>query len=86
MIYLAGEFQEFFQEVLFGSGSWIGLILIISLLLIIATINRYSSIIVLPISILLSIQYMQNNLGWHAILIALVGIIIMMADIVRAKK
>jgi hypothetical protein len=42
---MAGEFIEFFTELMFGSGSWIGLIIIVAILLVITGINKYGGII-----------------------------------------
>ncbi len=86
---MAGEFVEFFTELLFGSGHWIGLIIFIVLMIVIGALNRYASIIGVALGILLSFEYMQYGLGWNAIIIFLSSFIIMIGDIAlvgRHKK
>jgi glycerol-3-phosphate acyltransferase PlsY len=86
---MAGEFIEFFTELLFGSGHWIGLILFIVLMIVIGALNRYASIIGVVLGILLSFEYMKNSLGWDAIVIFISSFIIMIGDIAligRHKK
>ena len=68
-------YEEIFTELLFGSGSWIGLILIVVLLLVIGFINKYGGMVSLPIAVLLFIEYTVQGLGWHGIIVFLVGMI-----------
>lgn len=68
-------YQEIFTELLFGSGSWIGLTLIVVLLLLIGFINKYGGMVSLPIAVLLFIEYTVQGLGWHGIIVFLVGMI-----------
>jgi hypothetical protein len=83
---MAGEFIEFFTELMFGSGSWIGLVLIIVLLLVITGINRYGGIIAMPIAILVGVEYGQHNLGWHAVILIVEGIFTFYLGIKGAEK
>jgi len=57
---MSGEFKEFFEELLFGSGSWLGLIVIIAIIVLVTAKEKFSAVIFLPITILLSIHYFQN--------------------------
>ena len=63
--------MEFFNELLFGSGSWLGLIILCILFFILASLHKFAGIIPMSIGIFLSIEYATRNLGWHAILIML---------------
>jgi len=57
---MAGEFIEFFEELLFGSGVIFGF-LIINLMLIALIIRvKYATILTLPISALMIILYLTN--------------------------
>jgi len=70
----AGDFIEFFTELLFGSGAWLGLIIILSLILLVVTAVKYSSVVFTPILIFLGILYLENlaadNNFLYAVLIA----------------
>jgi hypothetical protein len=83
---MAGEFIEFFTELMFGSGSWIGLIIIVAILLVITGINKYGGIIAMPIAILVGIEYGKYNLGWHAVILIIEGIFTLYLGIEGARK
>lgn len=82
---MAGEFIEFFNELMFGSGNWIGLIIIAVILLIMAGLHRWGGIIAMPIGILVGLEYASHNLGWHAILLIFEGILVMFLSIQKVK-
>jgi hypothetical protein len=82
---MAGEFVEFFTELMFGSGSWIGLILIVVLLLLIGFINKYGGMLSMPISVLIFFEYINQGLGWHGIIVFLVGIVMLLSSTYQMK-
>ncbi len=65
---MAGEFADFFTELLYGSGSILALILILILTLAITVKWRYSGVLMFPILIILGINYLNVNLEWNAVL------------------
>lgn len=83
---VAGEFVEFFTELMFGSGAWIGMIVICALILVIAAINKHGGIIAMPIGVLLGITYFQHELIWQGIITFFCGIIVMLASIHEVGK
>jgi hypothetical protein len=74
---MAGEFEDFFTQLFFGSGSWLGLILIIMLLLLLRLANKYSVILSFPICLLIGFEYLTNDLGWHALIIWLSAVVML---------
>jgi len=48
---VAGEFQEFFTELLYGTGSWLGLTLIVILFFAMLVKWKYAGVLFLPITI-----------------------------------
>jgi len=84
---MAGEFIEFFTELMFGSGAWFGLILACAILLIIASINKFGGIVAMPIAILISFEYMgYPDLGWHSIIMFFCGIVVLIGSIYSLSK
>lgn len=69
---MAGEFAEFFQELLFGvesGGAWIGLGLIISMAFLVTWKVKYAGIFWAIILVFLSVEYAErisvsNNFMW----------------------
>lgn len=71
---MAGEFTELFTELLFGTGSWIGLIIILVLMVIALASWKWSGILCLPISLMLGIEYFLHALGWQGIVMWLFAV------------
>jgi len=70
---MPGEFIEFFNELMYGSGAWIGLILILGLSLLIVAKVKYSSAPFAIIFLFLGIFYLDNvaadsNFIWSALI------------------
>ena len=65
---MSGEFTEFFTELFYGSGSWLGLIILIILCLGMLLKWKYSGALFLPIMLFLGIDYLSHNLGWNALI------------------
>jgi hypothetical protein len=75
----SGDFTEFFQQLLFGTGAWLGAILIVSIIVIVTVKNRLSGAIFMPICIFLGIQYFNtvsssSDLMWIGILMFIMAI------------
>lgn len=64
--------SEIFQELLFGSGAWIGLILILSIAFLVGARNKYVNLLFIPILAFFGLLYLDNvsasvNFMWSAI-------------------
>ena len=57
------EASEIFSELLFGSGAWIGFILLLVIICLAAYKNRILCICMIPTSICLSVMYFANVTG-----------------------
>lgn len=65
---MTGEAVEFFNELLFGSGSWLGLILIIVICLLVVSRVKYASLPMTVILLFIGLDYLQNTPNtWHVI-------------------
>ena len=77
------ELELTFYELFYGSGKWLGILLLLSIVITLIIKSRYASILVLPVTIFMGIDYLsipnpsQSNL-WCAIIMffASIGIII----------
>jgi len=72
-IILAGEFIEFFTELMFGSGAWFGLIIILAICFLGAWKAKYSAPLWILILLFMGFQYLEqigdeisvtNNFAW----------------------
>jgi hypothetical protein len=76
---MAGEFIEFFNELLFGSGAWIGAIIIVSIIALTTLRTKLSGAIFMPICVFLGMEYFSkvpsnSNLMWIGILMYIMAI------------
>lgn len=76
---------------MFGSGAWLGLILALALMLVVAVIVKYSSIVWLLVLIFLTFEYMgemggeisiTSNFMW-SVIICFVGVAVMAFNLLR---
>jgi len=61
------EIEEVFNVLFFGAGSWLGLLLFLTIFLGLMLKWKYASCILIPIAIFIGLEYLNNDLGWHAI-------------------
>lgn len=76
---MAGEFTEFFNELLFGTGAWLGLILIVAIIALVTAKEKLTGGIFLPIAIFIGIEYFMNvpsnsNFMWAGIIMFVMAI------------
>jgi len=78
---MAQNFQDFFFELLYGSGSWFGVVLLLAFIIGLLTRWKYSGVLLLPVTIFLAIDYLKNDLAWQSIImfVSSVFIIVYMA-------
>jgi hypothetical protein len=73
------EISDLFTELLYGSGAWIGAILISAIILLVTSRVKYSGAVFMPITIFMGMQYLNtvstnNNLMWMGILMFIMSI------------
>jgi len=88
---MTGEFAEFFTELLFGSGAWIGAIIIVSVIVLTTFRMRLSGAIFMPICIFLGIEYFNkvpgnSDLIWIGVLMFIMAIYCLGMLIMEARK
>lgn len=64
--------SDIFYELLFGSGAWIGLILILSIAFLVGARNKYVNLLFIPILAFFGLLYLDNvaasaNFMWSAV-------------------
>lgn len=88
---MAGEALEFFNELMFGSGAWLGLILIVTIMLLVSAKTKMGGIFMCIISIFLGLEYFSNvatssNFMWSAIIMFITGTILGLQSGYRVVK
>jgi len=70
-------FNDLFTALFYGSGSWFGLLLVELVIFILVMIYPKSGLLMLPITIFWGISYLDNDLGWHGLIMFLTSVFIM---------
>ena len=81
-----GLVDEAFESLFFGSGSWLGLMLLLILALTMLLKWRPSGVLFMPIMIFLGIDYLTNNLGWEALIMFFSSIFILLYMVKGFKR
>lgn len=78
--------NDLFNVLFYGSGAWLGLLLM--LLLIFGLIIKYpkAGLLMLPVTVFLGINYLNNDLGWHGLIMFLTSTFIMFDFAYSAHK
>jgi len=76
---MAGEFADFFTQLFFGSGVWLGLLILVMFFLLLRVVNKYSIIITFPICLLIGFEYLTLDLGWQCLIIWLASVVILIS-------
>ena len=69
--------DDFFTSLFYGTGSWLGLLLILSLVVGLTFAWKYMGLVMLPVTVLFGITYFSNNLGWHGLIMVFTAIFIL---------
>jgi len=86
---MSGEALEFFTELMFGSGGWLGFILIVILLASITYKVKEAGYISLVIAVFMALEYFENvdpstNFYWSGVLMLIFGVSLAVSSVYRA--
>ena len=70
-----------FEELFYGSGMWLGLLLLLSIIIALALKNKYASVLTIPITLFLGIDYITNaettSHYWGALIMFFTTVLVM---------
>jgi len=58
--------NEAFQALFYGDGSWLGILLMLTLIIGLLLKWKYSGILLFPVTLFLGLDYIAESLNWHA--------------------
>ena len=77
--------NQAFQSLFYGDGSWLGIILLLSLCLGLVLKWKYAGVLFLPINLFIGIDYLNRNMAWHAIIMFFATVFILIFMIKTSK-
>jgi len=72
-----GVIDEAFESLFFGSGSWLGLLLFLIIITGLLFKWKYAGVLLLPMTIFLGIEYLNEGLKWQCMIMFLSSIFIL---------
>lgn len=77
---------ETFETLFYGSGTWLGLLLLLAIMIGLLLKWKYTGVLILPITIFLGIEYMDRDLGWQSIIMFLTSIFVLLYLVKELKR
>ncbi len=67
-----------FDELFFGSGSWLGLLLLLTIIILLSAQSKFVGGLMIPVSVFIGISYLSYpSLMWNALIMFLCSIMIL---------
>ena len=83
---IATVWDDLFNGIIFGTGHMVGLIIFAVLIIWLTLAWKYTAVFTIPFNIILSLEYLANDLGWDALLMLLLMTFIIFQTVVRKGK
>lgn len=68
--------SQAFTELFYGSGAWLGILLLLALIIVLSSRVKYAGVLMLPVAVFLGIDYLTNDLLWNALIMFFTSIFI----------
>jgi hypothetical protein len=78
--------DDLFTNILYGAASWFGILIFLSLIIGLLFKWKESIVLLLPVSVLIGLNYMTNGLGWHALIMFLTAIFLLFYGLNEVKN
>ena len=82
---LAETLNAVWESLFFGSGSWLGLLIIISIVASLLIRFKYIAVLTTPVMILLGVDYLNHTLGWHALIMFFTSIFVFIYSLIKGR-
>lgn len=74
-----------FQELFFGAGAWLGLLLLLAIIIALSLATKYAGLLMLPVCIFIAIEYLgYPALMWNA-LIMFIGAVFILINLIKGR-
>ena len=70
--------ETIFQELLYGSMSYLVLLVFLALVWALVLMRKELAALMLPFSVIMALEYLTNNLGWHGLFMFINSIFVML--------
>ena len=77
--------DEAFNALFFGAGSWLGILLFLSIIIGLLLKWKYTGALLLPITIFLALEYLAYDMAWESIIMLCTSVFILIYMVKGAK-
>jgi len=81
-----GAADEAFTALFFGNGSWLGLLLLLAIMIGLLLKSEYTGALLLPIAVFLGLEYVAQDMGWHAIIMFFFSVFMLIYMMKKIKR
>lgn len=74
---IAEAINGVFSSLFYGTGSWLGILLLLSIITGLLLKWKYTGALLLPITVFLALDYLSKDLGWHTMIMFLTSTFIL---------
>jgi hypothetical protein len=72
------DMNAMFEAFFYGNGSWLGILLLLSICIGLLSKWKYSGVLTLPVMLFLGIDYVGKDLLWHALIMWFTDVFILL--------
>jgi hypothetical protein len=65
-----------FDELFYGSGAWLGILLLLVIILGISLKTKYAGLLMIPVTVFLGIDYLTEDMLWHSIIMFITSVFV----------
>lgn len=80
------DMNSVFDALFFGNGSWLGILLIIMFSVGLTFAFKYVGLLMLPVTFFMAIEYFNEALGWHGLIMILTSIFVIIHVAIESKR
>lgn len=57
-----------FLELFYGTGTWLGILIFLSIIIALMLKWKYSGLLLLPVTVFIGLDYLENDLIWQSVM------------------
>ena len=82
---MSNDVEIAFTELFFGSGSWLGILLLLSIITVLVLKDKFVALLMIPVTLFLGMDYLDNSLYWNSMIMFLSSIFLLL-NLIRNRN
>ena len=77
--------NEALEALLYGSGSWLGILIILAFVVALILKWKYAGVLLFPVTLFLGLDYIGQSLNWHAMIMFFTTVFMLVVSYKKIK-